>query len=666
MVTISEQALLKDPWMNKSSLLVIPGGADLPYCAALNGAGNERITRFVRGGGKYLGLCAGGYYASSRCEFEVGNLEMEVSGPRELGFFPGTTKGCVYKGFVYDSHDGVVAADLDVNLANLPVGPDGNAPCPEKVVLYYNGGGMFLNASLYRGVEVLARYTGKTDLAPDPDMAAVIYCKVGSGDVVLSGVHPEFTPALMKPSPEDIKFKNAVEKIRANDLGRKQFLAACLSKLQMRVNYDAATSFPRLSPIYMSSYLDPLRVIKVYDDLTQNMEFVGKNTFEDNNDTFVLHTDEEDEHQYAELENNDDHMGDSFDDIICAPKHIKMLTSHRLPDSKLTPYFDMNAYFENLKALYVANNIGYDNRNFGSILCYGEVVTSTNTLMDANANWLRYLPTGFTFTATTQIAGRGRGGNVWINPKGVMATSILFRVPVNSTNSSSIITLQYLCSLALIESILGYGSDVQGQGVGYDDMPVRLKWPNDMYALKPEYYHKISDKDNLSDTVEGDDQKWAKISGALVNSQFINGEYYLVWGGGVNVSNEAPTTSLNLVLDKLNEIRAQSGMMPLPYYKHEVLLAKVVYTMGQFFDVFKHAGLKPFLPLYYKRWFHSNQRVKLDAAGDGRMRDCVIKGIDGEYGLLLAEDVNSREVLELQPDGNSFDIFNGLVYKKRQ
>ena len=164
--------------------------------------------------------------------------------------------------------------------------------------------------------------------------------------------------------------------------------------------------------------------------------------------------------------------------------------------------------------------------------------------------------------------------------------------------------------------------------------------------------------------MEGDDQKWAKISGALINSQFLNGQFYLVWGGGINVSNSAPTTSLNLVLAKLNEIRAKMGRPPLPAFEHEALLAKLVFTMGQFYSVFERLGLKPFLPLYYKRWFHLSQRVKVEA-GDGRSRDCIIRGITSDYGLLLAEDINTHETLELQPDGNSFDIFKGLVYKKR-
>jgi glutamine amidotransferase-like uncharacterized protein len=40
-------------------LLAVPGGADLPFCKALNGAPNERIRRFVEEGGAYLGICAG-------------------------------------------------------------------------------------------------------------------------------------------------------------------------------------------------------------------------------------------------------------------------------------------------------------------------------------------------------------------------------------------------------------------------------------------------------------------------------------------------------------------------------------------------------------------------------------------------------------------------------
>lgn len=285
-------------------------------------------------------------------------------------------------------------------------------------------------------------------------------------------------------------------------------------------------------------------------------------------------------------------------------------------------------------------------------------------MLESNPHLLRYLPNGFTLAATTQVAGRGRGGNVWINPKGVMAQSILFKISSGQNQSSSIVTLQYLCGLALIELILGYGSIQPGNGAGYEDLPVKIKWPNDIFALKPEYFNSLEDKNEFTKTVDGDDEKYAKISGALINSQFLNNQFHLVWGVGVNVSNSAPTTSLNLVLARLNEIREKNGLKPLPPFKHEILLAKLMYTIDQFYNVFKHSGIKPFLPLYYKRWFHTSQIVKLDAHGNGQTRTCIIRGITSDYGLLIAEDINNGETLELQPDGNSFDIFKGLVYKK--
>lgn len=661
-VTIAEQAFLNDPWMGKTAMLVMPGGADLPYCAVLNGHGNKRIQQYVRNGGKFLGFCAGGYYASKRCEFEVGDLEMEVSGPRELEFFPGTCKGCVYKGFVYESHAGARAAKLTINSAVL-----GSLGAPQTATVYYNGGGMFMDASKYRNVETLARYEGPTDVTDDlQDLAAAVYCKVGKGDVVLLGAHPEYTPQLMKPAAHDQHFKEVAAELLAADEGRKQFLGACLRKIGLQVNSDPQSTVPRLTPVYMTSYLDLKRAQRVWDDLQANMDFVGPNIFEDANDTIVLHDETEDDYAYRLQEDTDGSAAaGSLEDLVAGEKHVKVFTSGAVPPLDVTPYFDIKLYFETLRGLYDANRVDPDQRDFGSLLCYGEVVASTNTLLDANPNWLRYMPTGLTFTATAQVAGRGRGGNVWINPKGVMAATVLLRVPVDMQKNFNIVTLQYLCALAVIELILSYGSLTSGAGVGYEDMPLRLKWPNDMYALKPEYLNLVSDKDDTSSTVDGDEQKWAKVSGALVNSQFINGEFYLVWGCGINVLNQAPTTSLNSVLDKLNQIRAQKGLDPLPPYTQELLLAKVVYNLGQFYSVFKKSGLQPFLKLYYKRWFHLDQRVLLDAEGNGQTRECVIKGITGDYGLLVAQDVRTKENLELQPDGNSFDIFKGLVYKKR-
>ena len=187
------------------SLLVMPGGRDLPYCS-LNGAGNERIRRFVGKGGGYLGLCAGGYYGASRVEFSVGDPIMEVVGERELKFYPGVARGPVFPGFRYDSNAGAQACAVSFTgqfqeFPSLPV--------------LYNGGCYFSESSkvqctdkdLVSNVEVLATYDNtpsdaKLDVQlangpaqfPDATPAAIVSMSYGRGRVVLSGVHIEASP----------------------------------------------------------------------------------------------------------------------------------------------------------------------------------------------------------------------------------------------------------------------------------------------------------------------------------------------------------------------------------------------------------------------------------------------------------------------------------------
>jgi hypothetical protein len=111
-LTVSGDQILKEPWMASCALLVMPGGADMGYARTLNGAGNRRIKQYVQMGGRYLGLCAGGYYGAARCEWEVGKKGMEVIGDRELAFYPGICRGLAFGGFEYQSEAGTSAAGL--------------------------------------------------------------------------------------------------------------------------------------------------------------------------------------------------------------------------------------------------------------------------------------------------------------------------------------------------------------------------------------------------------------------------------------------------------------------------------------------------------------------------------------------------------------------------
>ena len=188
---ITESALLKEPWAPTCALLVFPGGADLGYCRVLNGAGNRSIAQFVRRGGAYLGFCAGGYYGSGRCEFEIGNPELEVAGSRELAFFPGTCRGGAFKGFQYHSERGAKAANISVTKEAFA----DSESLPDEFRCYYNGGGVFVDADKLAGdsasVQILAEYTGDLAVETGEAKAAVVYCKVGEGAAILTGPHPE-------------------------------------------------------------------------------------------------------------------------------------------------------------------------------------------------------------------------------------------------------------------------------------------------------------------------------------------------------------------------------------------------------------------------------------------------------------------------------------------
>lgn len=190
--TIGESALLKEPWAPTCALLVFPGGADLGYCRVLNGSGNAAITSFVRRGGRYLGFCAGAYYGSARCEFEVGDKVLEVTGPRELAFFPGTCRGGAFAGFQYHSEAGARAALVRVSRHEFPVRQPGMS---DTLRTYYNGGGVFVDAAALasKGVHVLAEYEDEIDVdGGNGRPAAAVHIPVGNGHALLFGLHPEY------------------------------------------------------------------------------------------------------------------------------------------------------------------------------------------------------------------------------------------------------------------------------------------------------------------------------------------------------------------------------------------------------------------------------------------------------------------------------------------
>jgi len=188
-IPVGEQVILKEPWTATCALLVVPGGADLGYLKAFEGLGIRRITQYVQSGGQYLGFCAGGYFGSARCEFEMGDKNLEVIGDRPLKFFPGTCLGAVFKGFQYGSELGARAARIALHRNAFPATEN----LPTSLRCYFNGGGVFVGAEkmMSEGVETLASYEDELDVDGQGGKAAIVYRKVGDGAAMLTGIHPE-------------------------------------------------------------------------------------------------------------------------------------------------------------------------------------------------------------------------------------------------------------------------------------------------------------------------------------------------------------------------------------------------------------------------------------------------------------------------------------------
>lgn len=694
-IPVSGDQIIKEPWPASCAAVVFPGGADQAYCRTLNGEGNGLIRRFVEAGGVYIGFCAGGYYGSRKCEFEVGNRPLEVIGERELAFFPGIDRGGAFSGFVYHSEKGARAAELRVNKRVLSSGS-----VPNVFRSYYNGGGVFVDAAKHQelGVEVLASYTENLAVDSGEGKAAIVYCKIGNGAALLTGPHPEFAAANLKKEEDVPGFDKVVTVLAGDEEHRMDFMRACLVKLGLTVTEEQ--NVPSLSRIHLSS-LQASSVSELVQSLKEIIATAGGEEYiNDDNDRF--HVVRESawslgnlykalpslQEKDKRIDQKTDGRGDRdmIFDYNFSTKEVLIHESDH-PASEETPYFNHGSYYSNLSQ-YQAMVPGAKS-NFGHHLLYGEVVTSTNTILEKNTQLLRRLPTGFTAVATTQVAGRGRGSNVWVSPPGSLMFSTVIRHPMLLMQQAPVVFVQYLAALAIVEGVKSYDGDV------YRDMPIKLKWPNDIYGLDPT---KVSNSDaNGTDHNDStsDRDKYVKIGGILVNSHYNTQDYIAVCGIGLNLSNNLPTTSLNALIHLLqqrphsNPTENQPSVSPLQPLSLERLLASILTTFDNLYTRFLRTGFDDFLlDLYYRHWLHGDQIITLEAEGGQCAR---IKGISRDYGLLVAEELEPEEDVDasdvagrsgggdgvqsgpwkgtgrmwkLQSDSNSFDFFRGLVKRK--
>lgn len=213
--TITPSLVLSGEWRYSTTLFVMPGGRDLPYVEALAGKGNQMIREFVKFGGAYFGLCAGGYYGASEVEFEKDNPALRVCGSRELQFFPGKARGTILPGFQYKSHKGAHS----VTIVTSP------SVSNSTINVYYNGGCEFVpikELSEKQKYDVIASYQNCDQCETGH---AIVSCNHGDGRVVLSGIHIEADPMSLSNLPQ------LVAAIMTTDSARRQLFTSIIKYL---------------------------------------------------------------------------------------------------------------------------------------------------------------------------------------------------------------------------------------------------------------------------------------------------------------------------------------------------------------------------------------------------------------------------------------------------
>lgn len=181
-----------------------------------------------------------------------------------------------------------------------------------------------------------------------------------------------------------------IDAVAVDESSRIEFLKACLGKMNLLVA-DEVPAIPSLTALHISSlYSDGSA--KLWDDLKSELvEEEGKSLLKGGHDIFSLRKHDA-KLSMGSLEPSLPHTESHVVDITKADqgasdasdysKVLKDMIFHdtEFPASSETPYFDHGLFYDSLLA-YQAES-GRRAKEFGNMLMYGEVVTSTNTVLE--------------------------------------------------------------------------------------------------------------------------------------------------------------------------------------------------------------------------------------------------------------------------------------------
>ncbi|KAF8639135.1 hypothetical protein AX17_001625 [Amanita inopinata Kibby_2008] len=596
---LSQQALVSQPWRPSCSLLVFP------RChTTISPPANLIIQEYVDGGGAYLGLGFGARYGDGMRGLR---LDANILNPSKdlLRFYVNSTNSYLYPS--------ASANDMAPTAVELQVGDGsvvrGICKFGDDEIIGFDHGSK---------ASILATYV----CDGTNSKVAGIRCDVGRGQVAL------WSPSIEEPVSPLAQL--APEKVKEYEERRLSLVKDTLESLGLQVPSAEghATSHP-LPQFLTSDPSMPSIVPKLLDSLAIAVHESQPVEFDDVNDKFC----------FCSFSSSEDIMHQARSPAVVEEKPTRFVIvclNGELPNHDQTPSFDLRAYYDALshaRSKHEFHNAS-NSWSIGNVLLYGEVVTSTQSMLDKNPRLLSALPAPILSLASHQLAGRGRGTNVWLSPSGCLQFSLLLRVSLSDFPASKLVFIQYLFALAVVEACRDDGI------LGKSGERVRLKWPNDLYAL-------------VGDLKE----ERKKIGGILVNTSFSGNSVDIVIGCGLNVLNPPPITSL---------AQLASGSRSISMERTAAIIMARFEPMWDLF-VKERGSFEPFIKSYLDRWLHSDQLVTLTATTPPSL--VRIAGITLDHGLLRTVSADKGQLsegqfIDLQPDGNSFDLMTGLIKTK--
>jgi biotin---protein ligase len=188
-------------WEVKTFALIMGGGHCSHWETTLGIIGMQKIHHFVAHGGRYLGICAGAYFAAATSIFHLAG-QTQITKTRPIGFFQGTAIGPIIATDNHLSLQSALAVKIDL--------------LSKKGRCYYQGGCVFDITEDTPTTKILARYHKPYQ------GSAIISCSVGQGKAVLTGLHPEFLwEESLASSKANKEFRALVEQLTPNETFRQ-------------------------------------------------------------------------------------------------------------------------------------------------------------------------------------------------------------------------------------------------------------------------------------------------------------------------------------------------------------------------------------------------------------------------------------------------------------